>query len=85
VGPWRTVDPLTPVKGKAKGEASYVDFLEALGRTADLMSLPVGPARCRSPRHRMPFNSRHEGSKSVQMSRRVSLREILLATSWDAI
>ena len=26
------------------------------------------PARCRSPRHRMPFNSRNKGSKCVSMT-----------------
>ena len=30
--------------------------------------LPGGPGRCRSPRHRMPCNSRNEGSKCVSIT-----------------
>jgi len=33
-----------------------------------LSLLGVGPARCCSPRHRTPFNSRSEGSECVRMT-----------------
>ena len=45
----------------------------------------VGPGGHCTPRHRMPFNSSNEGSRSVSMTWRACPWQIFLATSQDAI
>ena len=35
------VDPLTTPKGWARGACTYVEFLETIARTADMLSLPT--------------------------------------------
>ena len=42
--------------------------LEDERKELEELSPEVGPARCCSPRHRMPFSSRNEGLKCVSMT-----------------
>jgi len=47
------------------GFANTVDLLLMRAATIDKESTKVAPARCRSPRRRISFTSRNEGSKCV--------------------
>ena len=42
----------------------------------DSMTPQAGPGRCRSPSHRMPFNSTHAASNPLNDAARVSVRPI---------